>query len=484
MTVASLHAIPSALPHNIEAEKSIIGAIFLAPQRLLDAVDQVDASCFYHPSHAAIYQAMCDLDARRQPIDPITVAEQMRADDSYQRIQAQGGEAYFSELMSAVVTVENIAFHARLVAEAARRRRVMHATDVARRVALEGEEGWSDEAGKAVFEALEERRDDSMRTMREIARSFDESFQAKIAAGAAGQLAGISTGIGDLDRMLGGLQPKRQYILAARPKAGKTTFVAGLCLRAALDHAIPSLIFSLEMDSESLFGRMLCAEGGIETTKVNNPPTMLPSDHAHFARAAGRIADAPITVEDRRGLTLSKIRAKTRRWRASQTAERQARPAIVVVDYVQIVDSEKAKNETLAEAIGRVSKGLRDLSAEVNCVSIVLSQLSRGVARDDRRPQMHDLRDSGSLESDADAIVFLHPTKNSQTVEIIVDGNRHGPTGTARSRFERWCGRFVEADSRDEEVLVSPRPPTAPTRAARRAYQTTSAPWTRGEEDE
>lgn len=465
MSNGQVHVLRQALPTAIEAEREILGGILLKAAAYDEIADVLRPADFSHPAHAAIYEAMGSLALSSRPIDPITVAEQMRAADTDVKLRAIGGEVYFAELMSGVVTVENVGYHARIVADCARRTRVMSAADELRARAFRGGEGWDDEGGSILWAALEQRRLETSATAREIARTLSD----EVAARCDGRATGIPTGLAKLDEILGGIQSKRQYVIAARPSLGKTSLVANLCSDWAASLGIPAILFSLEMPRESLLERMVCAEARIDTQHVASG-RMSSDDWMRWTRALSRIAGAPITVDDDATPTLVDLRSRVRRWRAAQTVEQQKRPAIVAIDYLQLVDSQRAKGETLADAIGRVSRGIRAIAKETNTATLVLSQLNRESEKGDRRPRLSDLRDSGAIEADADAVVFLHRPDEKKAIELeaIVGKNRHGATGIAKVAFHRQWTRFDNLSSRDEELPFSPPPPEDYQQARRR----------------
>ena len=471
---ATVHSIPQQLPAAIEAEKSLLGAILLAPRSLAMVADLVRATDFGHPVHAVLYQAMLALDEDSAPIDTISIVSRLEAAGEQFKLRHVGGETYLGELMTACVSVENIEYHARLIVDAARRNRSIAAADELRCLALRGEEGWDEAGGDAVFKALEQQRAATSQTAAELAVELQDEIERRQQPGA---ITGISTGTEQLDELLGGLRGGSQYVLAARPSLGKTSLACDWCRIAGLTTQTPSLIFSSEMTNLSLFERMVCAEARIDTQRMATGQ-MDGEDFRRLMRCMPRMSSLPIIVDQQSAPTLLDIRARARRWRASQTPEQQAKPALIVVDYLQLLDHQQGKGEKLTDAIGRTSRGLKGLAKDLRCATVVLSQLNRESERDNRRPRMSDLRDSGAIEADADAVVFLHrpDQKHESIVDATVGKNRNGPTGVAKLAFHRQWTRFDALTDRDLEVrrpsvAASAPPPASPPQ---RTYRTAS----------
>jgi replicative DNA helicase len=467
----SVHNLPKNLPSAIDAERSLLGALFMHPPSLAMVADLVRAEDFTDPVHTVIYHAILTLDGASKPIDAVSVAAQVASTDDAFKLRSKGGPAYLGELTDACVSVENIEHHAHLIADAARRTRTMAAADELRCLALRGEEGWDETGGTAVFRALEQRRSDTSATFGEIAVMVAAEVERRHEAGA---ILGLSTGLERINGLLGGLHPHRQYVIAGRPGTGKTCLATGFCIEAAKVCRAPSLFFSAEMDQLSLVQRATCAEARIDTQRVEQG-RMTGDDWRRWSPTLGRIAAMPITVDQQSAPTLLDIRTKARRWRAAQTPEQQAQPAIIVVDYLQLVEHQQGKGEKLTDAIGRTSRGLKALAKDLHCATVVLSQLNRESERDSRRPRMSDLRDSGAIEADADAIIFLHnpDPKVAIAVDATVAKHRFGPTGVAKLAFHRQWTRFDALTDRDLEprkpsvAASSPPPP-------QREYQTSA----------
>jgi len=451
------------MPWSKEAEMSVVGGILLFPDSFARVADVVAPADFYHPAHAVIYAAMVELDQAGKPIDSISVADQMRADDTMHKLRALNGEGYFVELTSAVVTVENIAFQARLVASKARVRRIIEAgqTIAARGYGDYGDDDdFCDEAERDLFVASQSRLKTNYTRLEKILgpviKTIEKRYDRKQA------ITGIPTGLTKIDEMTAGFQPGDLVIIAARPSMGKTSLVMNAVANAAVEFGVPALVFSLEMSKESLVERLICSEARIDSTRLRSG-FLEQRDWIAMSKAAARIAKAPIDIDDSGAPTLLDIRARARRWRA----ENPGSQGIIVVDYLQLVDPQKEKGQSDASAVAKVSRGLKSLAKELRVPLVALSQLSRAVEeRADKRPVMSDLRDSGAIEQDADGIIFIYRdsvyhnpgncdgkkgggscgrcARNEGVAEAIFAKQRNGPVGTVRLRFIGEYTRFED----------------------------------------
>ena len=432
------------LPHNLDAEKSILGGILLSPVAFAQVADTVAPADFYHPAHEAIYAAMVALDQAHRPIDLLTVADQLRVEDTLGRLRSLGGEAYFGELSGAVVTVENIAFYARMVADLARVRRLAEAADQVAAKARSGDFGdageFIGESEKALFAATQSGPRAGYVPLQKILGPVIKTLEARFDH--KRPVTGVPSGFEALDELTAGFQPSDLVIIAARPGMGKTSLVMNALQNAALDHAIPSLVFSLEMSKEQLVERMLSSGARIDSTRVRSG-YLEARDFIGLAKHASRLSEARISIDDDGSPSLLEIRARARRWRAQHPIA-QYPLAAIAVDYLQLIDAQRDKGESTADAVGRVSRGLKALAKELRVPVLALSQLNRDVEkRGDKRPTLADLRDSGAIEQDADVVAFIYRdevydenTKEPGIAEIIVAKHRSGPIGFVKLGFE------------------------------------------------
>lgn len=453
-----------AMPWSEEAEKSVLGGVLLDKTAFPRVADAVQSEDFYHPVHAAIFGAMVELDQEHRPIDAVTVADQMRANDTFHKLRAFNGESYFADLTSAVVTVENITFHARIVASKARVRRVIEAGQeiTAKGYGDYGDaDDYCDEAESAIFVASQSRLRAGYTRLQKILGPVLKIIEARYDRKQA--ITGVPSGLTKIDEMTAGFQPSDLIIIAARPSMGKTSLVMNAVQNAAVEFGVPALVFSLEMSKEALVERMICSEARIDSTRLRSG-FLEQRDWINLTKAASRISEAPIDIDDSGAPTLLDIRARARRWRA----EHQGAHGIVVVDYLQLIDPQKEKGQSDASAVGKVSRGLKALAKELRVPVVALSQLSRAVEeRKDNRPVMSDLRDSGAIEQDADGIIFIYRdavyhnpgncdgtkkgggacgrcARNEGVAEAIFAKQRNGPVGTVRLKFINEYTRFED----------------------------------------
>ncbi len=448
------------LPYNHEAERSVLGGILLHPKSFSQVSDVVEPGDFYHPAHAAIYQAMVELDEASKPIDEVTIAEQMRANDSYSALKAFNGEAYFAELTSAVVTIENLAWHARIVHGKATARRLIEA---AQEISAKGygEYGdvdeYIDEAERTIFEIAQRSQRQSYEPIKKVLgvtiKAVEQRYDRKQ------EITGVPSGYHKLDALTAGFQPSDLVIIAARPSMGKTSLVMNTAQNAAIEFNVPVLVFSLEMSKESLVERLLCCEARVDSTRLRGG-FLEQRDWINITKAASRISEAPIWIDDSGAPSLLEIRAKCRRWRADPNIfTSNVQHGLVVIDYLQLIHGRPSgKEQNREREISEISRGLKALAKELRVPILALSQLNRGVeSRADKRPQLSDLRESGAIEQDADVIAFIYrdevynkDTADKGVAEIIIGKQRNGPTGTVRLAFLNQYTRFENlAEGRD-----------------------------------
>jgi len=442
----------TVLPHNLEAEMSVLGGVLLYHQSFHQIADLVEPQDFYHPAHTAIYQSMVELDADGKPIDPITIAEQMRANDSFAKLRAVRGEAYFVELTSAVLTVENIAFHARTVrAKATARRLIETAQEIAARGY--GEYGdvddYLDEAERAIFEIADRTQRQGYEPIKKVLNTTIKAVELRYDRKQA--VTGVPSGYHKLDALTCGFQPSELVIVAARPSMGKTALAMNAAENAAIEWSVPVLVFSLEMSKESLCGRLLCCEARVDSTRLRGG-FLDQRDWINLTRAASRISEAPIWIDDSGAPTLLEIRTKCRRWRADpKIFSAPNQHGLIVIDYLQLIQGRPGgRDHNREREISEISRGLKALAKELRVPVLALSQLNRGVeARADKRPQLSDLRESGAIEQDADLIAFIYRDEvynkesgDKGVAEIIVGKQRNGPTGMVKLAFLNQYTRF------------------------------------------
>ncbi|MFQ5777330.1 MAG: replicative DNA helicase [Terriglobia bacterium] len=442
------------LPHNLEAERSVLGAILLDNEAFHPAIELIDTSDFFLDSHRRIFARMTQLSEANRAIDLITLSEEL---ERSAELEAAGGSAYLSSLVDGVPRVTNIAHYARIVKEKALLRSLIHASDNIMTQALQAEEQAEevlDRAEQTIFGLAEERIKVGLLPLKEIARAtiprLDELFERRH------HITGLATGYTDLDNLTSGLQPSDLIILAARPAMGKTALALNIAEHVALGGGQPVAFFSLEMAREALLFRLLCAEARVDSHKFRSG-YLNREEMGKLTVALGRLSDAPIFIDDSPALTVLEMRAKCRRLQAERSL------ALVVVDYLQLM-STRGRHENRNQEISSISRGLKALAKELRVPLLALSQLSRAPEQrpGKHRPQLSDLRESGSLEQDADVVIFIYrselyrdpemvPEDEKGLAELIIAKQRNGPTDTRKLAFLREYTRFENLLRQPEE---------------------------------
>ncbi|MFL6206051.1 MAG: replicative DNA helicase [Acidimicrobiales bacterium] len=431
-------------PHDLQAEESLLGAMMLSAGAIADAAGTVTTADFYKPAHGHIFDAIHTLYASGQPIDAVTVADELRRAGL---LDAIGGTGLLAQILSVTPATTNAARYAQIVEEYSLLRRLV---GVAGEIA---ELGYSvpedvqkalDRAESLVYEVNERRVTDSMRELSSLLSENLDHIEALHEAGSA--ITGTPTGYLDLDMLLSGLQPSSLVIVGARPAMGKTSFALGMLAHAALDAPDPKpcLFFSLEMSHLELTQRLLCSEAKVDSHRLRNGQ-LKGDDWSNISRAMGRLGQAPIWIDDNPNLTIMEIRAKARRLKSQV-----GKLGMIVIDYLQLMTGRSSAENRQVE-VSELSRGLKILARELETPVVALSQLSRGLEmRADKRPMLADLRESGSLEQDADVAMFIFreeiydpKPENAGQAEIIVAKHRSGPTGIVSLAFLPQYTRFA-----------------------------------------
>jgi len=452
-------------PHSQEAEESVVGGILLHSVAFNKVAELLTPDDFYHPALRAIYEAMMELERSGKPIDSITVVEQMKALETLDKLRAFNGPDFLIELMGKVVTVENIEFHARIVRGKATARRLISACSeiAARGYGEYGEvDEYIDAAEREIFEIAQRTGKKSFdpikKILRETIAALGQRYERKQA------ITGVPTTYARFDDMTAGLQPGDLVIIAARPSMGKTSFVMNAVANASVQFGIPALVFSLEMSKVSLGERLLCSQARVDSSKLRRG--MLDQrDWVMITKAASDIAEAPIYIDDSGSPTLLEIRSKARRWRSDPKIFKSPdQLGMIVIDYLQLIQGRATKDDNRQREISEISRGLKSLAKELNVPVVALSQLNRSLEnREDKRPKMSDLRESGAIEQDADVICFIYrdevyskdkcKEEEKGVAEIIIAKQRNGPTGAVRLAFLNMYTRFENlADGRGDFV--------------------------------
>ncbi|MDI3299637.1 MAG: replicative DNA helicase [Bacillota bacterium] len=431
-------------PQAIEAEQQVLGALLLDRDALVRIAVMLTPQDFYKEAHRVIYEAMLALFDRGQPVDVITLADELGRKDQLERA---GGVAYLASLASSVATAANVDYHARIVQEKSMLRQLLAAVgEISASVFNSGEEVDTllDQAENRIFQVSQRRQSRSYEPLRDVLiKTFEEIERLYTHRG---EVIGIPSGFPDLDRLTSGWHPSELIIVAARPSQGKTALSLNMAAVAAVRYKVPVAIFSLEMSKEQLAQRLLCAEAQVPSVRLRTG-TLSDDDWPKLSRALGRLSDAPIYIDDTPNISVLELRAKARRLKAERNI------GMVVVDYLQLMRSH-GRAESRQQEISEISRSLKSLARELSVPVVALSQLSRAVEqRQDRRPQLSDLRESGAIEQDADVVTFIYQNpemESSNVVELILAKQRNGPVGSAQLVFLREIGKFVSLDRRQQ----------------------------------
>jgi len=432
------------MPQNMEAERSILGAILLDNNALNPALEKLKPEDFFHDHHRRIYQQMVDLGEAQQPIDLVTLTDQLQRRGE---LESSGGAAYVSQLMDGVPHVTNVEHYAQIVKEKSMLRALIHATHSIQQQALEGEEDADailDRAESDIFRLAEDRTRLGLVGVRDVVRENFERISQIFTEGK--RITGLSTGYHQLDNLTSGFQPSELLILAARPSMGKTAFALNIAENVAMRGNKPVAIFSLEMSKESLLLRMLSSDAQIDSHKFRTGH-LSREDGGKIPVSLSRIAEAPLWIDDGGSSTVVEMGAKLRRMKRDKGL------SLVVVDYLQLI-SARGRFGSRNEEVSSITRGLKMMAKELHVPVLCLSQLTRAPEREDRRPQLSDLRESGAIEQDADVVMFINrpnafkpdeaPEERAKT-EILIAKQRNGPTDRIHFIFRNAYTRFEEA---------------------------------------
>ena len=433
------------LPHNLEAEKSVLGAILIQNEAFNHAAELIDAKDFFRNAHSRIFEKMVVLSERGDAIDFITLKEELSKSGELETV---GGPAYIASLADGVPRSANVEYYARIVKEKATLRNLIHSANKILVDAYEAEQEPDlllDEAERSIFAIAEDRIREGFVPLRDLVQTsfatIERLQQHK------GMVTGVATGFVDLDEMTSGLQPSDLVLVAARPSMGKTSFVLNIAQHIGTSTDMTVGFFSLEMSKEQLFIRMLTSEARIDAHRFRTG-YLNEKDYGRLSHALGTLAEAKVFIDDTASIGVLEMRAKARRLKAEHGLH------LLVIDYIQLMQG-RGRFESRQAEIASISRSLKGLAKELNVPIVALSQLSRASeTRADHRPQLSDLRESGALEQDADVVMFIYraeqyrdsegnPNTEEQGIaEIIIGKQRNGPVGTAKLAFIKEHTRF------------------------------------------
>jgi replicative DNA helicase len=433
-------------PQDIQAEQSVLGGMLLSKDAIADVVEVLRGTDFYRPAHEVVFDVILDLYGRGEPADPVTVSAELTRSGQLMRV---GGSPYLHTLISSVPTAANAGYYAEIVAERAVLRRLVEAGTRIVQLgygAAGGSGGDADDAvdraQAAIYDVTERRTSEDYIRLEQLLQGTMDEIDAIATRGGAS--LGVPTGFAELDQITNGLHPSQMVIVAGRPASGKSTIGLDVARSCSIRNGMASVIFSLEMSKSEITMRLLSAEAKVPLHHMRSGH-MSDDDWARLARRMGEVADAPLYIDDSPNLTMMEIRAKARRLKQRHDLR------LVVVDYLQLMTSGK-RVESRQQEVSEFSRSLKLLAKELDVPVIAISQLNRGPEqRTDKKPMLSDLRESGSLEQDADMVVLLHredmyerESPRAGEADLILAKHRNGPTSTVTVAFQGHYSRFVD----------------------------------------
>ena len=437
-------------PQNIDAEKSLLGSILLRPSSILEILDLIEEDDFYVHKHKLIFRAMLELSRLGDPIDLVSLSEKMKSMGLLAQI---GGVSYLNEIANTVPNASNIEYYQKVVKGKSLLRKLIEAGNYISQLGYEEDEKIEevlDSAEKRVFEITNSPNTSrKFLSMRDLVPKSWERIE-KLADGGE-HLRGIPTGYQALDSILSGFQKSDLVILAARPSTGKTALALDLARKIAVRENLPVAFFSLEMSAEQLTDRMLSAEAQVDAWRIRTGKGLTDDDFSRISQAMEVLSHAPIYIEDTPGNNILAMKATARRLKAEHDL------GIIFVDYLQLMNPTK-NYESMVNQVTEISRSLKSLARELDVPVIALSQLSRAVESRGGKPRLSDLRDSGSIEQDADVVMFLHRERKedgvgrSEIVDILIEKHRNGSTGHAQLFFDSARTTFLELDSHHAQL--------------------------------
>ncbi|HTM69048.1 MAG TPA: replicative DNA helicase [Candidatus Binatia bacterium] len=465
-------------PQNLEAEQSLIGALLIEKDALLRVADMVRTEDFYRQAHAEIFQAVLELSERKEPIDLLSLGNRL---SDKGKLEAVGGRAYLIELTTIVPTAAHVVHYAQIVQKKATLRRLLSASSEIVGMAFDEAEDIDDVLDRAEQKLFGVSQNYLKTNFTPIKDALDNAFERiDELHRERGKLRGIPTGFHDLDNLLGGLQRSDLVILAARPSVGKTSFAMDIARQSAVKYKVPVGIFSLEMSKEQLVDRMICAEAGVDLWKMRTGKlTDSGTEHSDFARighALGNLSEAPIYIDDTANLTITEIRTKARRLQLDRGL------GLLVIDYLQLMESRSGNknSDNRVQEVAEITRALKGLARELNIPVLALSQLSRTTELSKPAiPKLSHLRESGSIEQDADIVMFIYrkaadrnyrldeiPLEEQHLAEIHVAKHRNGPVGQVTLFFDADRASFRNLDKRANQLMAAAGAPAAQAKEA------------------
>lgn len=435
-------------PQNVESERALLGSIMLRPEALVEIMDILRPEAFYSDKHKTIFVGMTDLYEKREPIDFLTLSTKLKEKGELERI---GGMSYLTEIVNTVPSSSNAEHYAAIVQKKFTMRRLIEAAEGIATLGYDEEneiEEVLDKAEKRIYDVTSKNLSGKYVEMKDVLGEAMDRLDRLHKT--QGELRGVPSGFRDLDAKLSGFQNSDLIILAARPSMGKTSFALDIARNAAIRHSIPTAIFSLEMSTQQLVDRMLSAESRVDSWKLRTGKLTLDTEFEQIRACLDPLSKAPLYIDDQAANNIIKIRSIVRR------LKHEKKLGLVIIDYLQLMTPVHSKgNDNVVQQITEISHSLKQLAKEFDVPVIALSQLSRAVEQRGGRPRLSDLRDSGSIEQDADVVIFIHREMNDegggrkQTAEILIEKHRNGPTGKVDLYFDQDKTSFLSIDKAD-----------------------------------
>ncbi|MFA6314801.1 MAG: replicative DNA helicase [Candidatus Paceibacterota bacterium] len=436
-------------PHSIEAEKALLGSIMIRGEAMHDIMDIVGEQSFYSNQHRMIWQSILDLHTKNNPIDVLTVSARLKEKNE---LDQSGGMAFLTELINTVPSSTNVNHYAEIVEKKHVMRELLRAAENITGLGYDEESELHDileNAEKSLYAVTNKTGSHKFiqlkDTLNEAWERLDHLHKTK------DEIRGVHTGFPELDNKLAGFQKSDLIILAARPSMGKTSLALDIARKASVNHKVPVAIFSLEMSSQQLVDRMLSAESQVDAWKIRTGHNLsVEGDFKAIGESIARLSEAPIFIDDQPGNNILKMRAVARRLKNEKGL------GLIVVDYLQLmVPTQTRGNDNLVQQVTEISRSLKNMARELEVPVLALSQLSRAVEQRGGRPRLSDLRDSGSIEQDADVVMFIHREADQdqggkkEEAEILIEKHRNGPTGTVKLFFDSKKATFLSIDKAD-----------------------------------
>lgn len=435
-------------PYSIEAEQAVLGSIMIRPDAYAEVNDILDPECFYSEKHKTIYKGIVELLGNGNPVDYLSLKNTL---DEMGALEQIGGASYLAELVHVVPSASNIEYYARILEKKLMMRKLIHASENI------GQMGYSeagdldtilDQAEKEVFAITQKKTKSSITNMKDgLIEAWDQIDKLH---NSDQEMRGVPTGFKDLDAKLSGLQKSDLIILAARPSVGKTSLALDIARNAAVHHNTPTLIFSLEMSAQQLLYRMISSHSRVDSWKLRTGKLNLNNseEYDRLQHGIGELSRAPIFIDDQAGTNIIKMRSTARKIKSDKGL------GLIVVDYLQLMSPTHSRNsDNMVQQMTEISRSLKLLARELDVPVLALSQLSRQVEQRQGKPRLSDLRDSGSIEQDADVVIFIHreaqykdANERDGLMEILIEKHRNGPTGSIRMKFDDKHSSFLSLD--------------------------------------